>query len=110
MHLDAYHLPTSMAGESKTTTDRETIRRWAEERGGKPAKVKGTGEGAGDGLLRINFPGGAEEKLETISWDEFFDIIDKKKLAFLYQETTADGSESRFFKLVSRDTAQEKTG
>jgi hypothetical protein len=26
--------------ESKTTTDHDEIRRWAEERGGKPAKVK----------------------------------------------------------------------
>ena len=30
-----------MAGESKTTTDRETIRHWAEERGGAPRECAG---------------------------------------------------------------------
>ena len=34
-----------MAGQSNTTTDHETIRRWAEERGGEPATVRGTEDG-----------------------------------------------------------------
>jgi hypothetical protein len=29
---------------AKTTTGHETIRRWTEERGGHPARVKGTGK------------------------------------------------------------------
>lgn len=31
-----------MAGESKTTTDHPTIKRWVEERGGRPAAVRET--------------------------------------------------------------------
>jgi hypothetical protein len=88
--------------ESKTTTDHDEIRRWVQERGGKPASVKGTG-GEEPGVLRIDFPGrGDEDSLEEISWEEFFDKFEKEKLAFLYQDRTEDGSESRFFKLVNR--------
>ena len=89
-----------MAESAKTTTDHDTIRKWVEGHGGKPATVKGT-EKDGDevGLLRINFPGGAEDKLEDISWDEFFEKFEESKLAFLYQ----DEKDSRFNKLVSRD-------
>lgn len=76
-----------MAGESRTTTDHDTIRRWAEERGGRPARVRGTGRGEDPGMLRIDLPGyGAEESLEEISWEEFFHKFEEKRLAFLYQE------------------------
>ena len=61
-----------MAGESKTTTDHETIRRWLEARAGRPAHVRETGNGADPGILRIDYPGGDEESLEEISWEEWF--------------------------------------
>jgi len=95
-----------MASESKTTTDHEEIRKWAEERGGKPATVKGTGEGEEAGILRINFPGYAEDRLEDISWEEFFEKFEESDLAMVYQETTKDGELSRFCKFVSRDSAK----
>ena len=92
--------------ESKTTTDCDEIRRWAEARGGKPATVKGTESGGEDaGILRINFPGGEEDRLEDISCDDFCEKFRSENLAFLYQEQTKDGSESRFFKFVSRENA-----
>lgn len=87
---------------SKSTTDHKVIRKWAEERGGKPATVKGTGDSDEAGVLRIDFPGySGEGRLEEISWDEFFEKFDEKRLKFLYQEETADGKESRFFKFVA---------
>ena len=86
---------------STTTTDHDTIRRWAEARDGHPALVRGTGE---DGVLRIDF-NEREERLDPINWDEFFRVFEQNNLAFLYQEKTADGSTSRFNKLVRRDTA-----
>jgi hypothetical protein len=92
-----------MAGESKTTTDHESIRRWVEERGGRPARVKGTGSNGDPGLLRIDYPGfGGDESLEPISWDDFFAGFEANKLAFLYQEETKEGDETRFSKLVNR--------
>ncbi len=92
-----------MSGSSQTTTDHETIRRWAEERDGKPTAVRGTGGGEDPGILRIDFPGySGGDKLETISWEEFFDKFDANNLALVYQERTKDGDLSRFNKLISR--------
>jgi hypothetical protein len=75
-----------------------------EERGGKPATVKGTGKKKSDvGILRIDFPGySGEDKLEEISWDEFFQKFDEGNLQFLYQTETADGKESRFSRFISK--------
>jgi hypothetical protein len=93
-----------MAGESKTTTDHEKIKQWVEDRGGYPATVKDTGSKGEPGILRIDFPGySGEDSLERISWEDFFDKFEEKKLAFLYQDKMRSGEESRFFKFVSRD-------
>jgi hypothetical protein len=94
--------------EATVTTDHETIRKWAEERGGHPATVAGTGSTDEPGILRIDFDP-PDEKLERISWDEFFQKFDKEKLAFLYQERTEDGSISRFHKFINRSTAHSKS-
>jgi two-component system, chemotaxis family, protein-glutamate methylesterase/glutaminase len=97
---------------SNTLTDHDEIRNWAEERGGQPACVRGTG-GKGDiGMLRLEFPdqpGANDEKLEPIEWDEFFEKFDERNLALLVQETTASGETSNFNKLVSRETAAAAT-
>jgi hypothetical protein len=93
-----------MAGESKVTTDHKEIRRWVEERGGYPAAVKSTTGKDDPGLLRIDYEGySGKESLERISWEEFFEKFEEKKLAFLYQDEKSSGEESRFSKFVSRD-------
>jgi len=90
---------------SKTATDLKEIQKRAEKRGGKPAKVKGAGnDGEGQGLLRIDFPGySGEDSLKEISWEEWYKIFQDNNLEFLYQEKTAAGKESRFFKLVNKE-------
>ena len=98
-----------MAGEAKSTTDHDVIRKWAEARRGRPATVKRTGDDEEPGVLRIDFPGyRGKQSLEEISWEEFFEKFEEKKLAFLYQEKTVTGRESRFFKLIGRETAKDK--
>ncbi|MBB4191857.1 hypothetical protein GGE45_001413 [Rhizobium aethiopicum] len=84
---------------SETTTDHKKIRKWAEERAGRPAAIRTRGKG---GVLRIDF-GEKEEEFDEIDWDEFFKIFDENKLAFLYQDKTKDGKTSRFNKFVERD-------
>ncbi|WP_114395225.1 hypothetical protein [Oleisolibacter albus] len=86
--------------DALTTTDHATIRRWAEERDGHPAAVKGTPGGDDGGLLRIDF-GDPEDGLERIDWDRFFKTFEERRLALLYQDSI-DGKKSRFFKLVKR--------
>ena len=87
--------------EAKTTTDHNTIRKWAEARGGKPASVGGTRKKGEPGVLRLDFEP-TDKELNEISWADFFDKFEKEKLAFLYQDRTADGSVSRFHKFVQR--------
>lgn len=95
-----------MAQQSKTATDHDTIRRWAEERNGKPAVV--TREGEQTELLRVNFPGYSEGDLEEIEWDRWFEIFDRNGLALVYQEETEDGERSNFNKLISRKKTDQE--
>ncbi|MGH7196862.1 MAG: hypothetical protein ACREGJ_03825 [Candidatus Saccharimonadales bacterium] len=97
-----------MSSDAKRTTDHTEIREWAEARGGRPAQVRGTAKESSIGILRIDFPEGPdgdwgnEDSLEEISWDSFFRKFEAESLAFLYQETTAEGHISRFCKFVER--------
>lgn len=96
-----------MAAESKITTDHDEIRSWVEQHNGSPASVRGTESSGADGVLagvlRIDFPGGAgQDELEHIGWEEWFAKFEKEQLAFLYQRQHADGSDSTFVKLISR--------
>jgi hypothetical protein len=94
---------SSRGGAAAHTTDHEEIRQWAEERGGKPACVKGT-ESGNSCLLRIDFPGGAgAESLSEMSWDDFFNVLDQRGLVFLYQK-----GKSTFNKIVTPDTIEER--
>lgn len=96
----------SAEGKSMTTTDHNKIKTWAEKRGARPSKVKGTGSKNDPGLLRLNFPGYSESSLEDISWEEFFEKFDEKNLVFLYQEKKSNGELSNFFKFVSKETVE----
>ena len=84
---------------SERTRDHDAIRKWAEARVGKPAKVETGGKG---GVLRIDFDRN-DDNLTEIDWDEFFAIFDSSDVDFLYQEKTSDGGESRFNKFVSAE-------
>ena len=85
--------------EAIRTRDHETMRQWAQKRGGHPARVRGSGKG---GILRIDF-GEPEPALEKIDWEQFFADFDRNRLDFLYQDRTADGSISRFNIFVEQE-------
>lgn len=87
---------------AEKTTDHEEIKRWVEERGGRPARVKGSADDRSGGILRLDF-GDPDPSLEEIAWEEFFEIFEESGLALLRQEETESGQTSRFNKLVSRD-------
>ena len=91
--------------EAKRTTDRETIRKWVEDRGGRPTRVKGTGRDGSLGILRIDYPGyTGEDTLDELTWDEFFAAFEKNDLEFLYE----DAEDSRFSKFVSGSDKEGK--
>jgi hypothetical protein len=93
-----------MSISSKQTHDHQEIKEWAEGRGGIPAKIKGTGKGDDEGVLRIHFPehSDKDDRFEEIEWDDFFEKFEENKLEFLYQDKKANGEQSTFHKFVSR--------
>ena len=90
----------SAPSASKTTTNHNAIRQWAERRGGHPTSVSGTEHGKESaGVLRLDF-GVKDEKLHSVDWNAFFDKFEEAKLAFLYQDKTSDGKMSRLHKFI----------
>jgi len=89
-------------GRSLVTTHHEVIRQWAEERGGEPATVGGTEHDGHLGVLRFDF-GGDSDDLQKVSWDEWFETFDARRLNFIYQEQRTDGRQSNFFRLENPD-------
>jgi hypothetical protein len=91
---------------SKTTTDWDEIRRWAEAQGGQPARIEGTGSKGGDpGMLRLMFPNAPfakDEQLQPIGWAEWLEAFDRNGLALVYEPS------SRFNKIVARSTAEAR--
>jgi len=86
---------------ARTTTNHETIRKWVERHKGHPAMVR---TGNSGGVLRIDFdePGGNDDdRLERVSWEEFFRVFDESDVAFLHGE-----GDSRFNKFVEKESAE----
>jgi hypothetical protein len=87
----------------KYTREHELIRRWAEERGGRPARVRGMGLRRDTAtVLRIAF-GPLPPTWEALDWEAFFRAFDENDLAFLYEENAG----SRICKLVKGPTVGE---
>lgn len=102
--LGASHESMGPAPDLTATTDREAIRRWAEDRHATPATVGAGEQGGAVGELRLDFDFGNDlEDLRPISWDEWFAAFDERGLQFVYQEhPRADGSRSNDFHLEAR--------
>ena len=85
-----------MAGADKLT-DHEEIKKWAEKHDAKPMRVEGTDNGDSGGLIRIS-TGQDDDRLEEMSWDDWFKEFENSKLALLVEDT----DKGVFHKLVSR--------
>lgn len=91
-----------MDSEATTTIDHDIIRHWIEERDGQPAMVEETIEDGKGGILQVRFSDGSQDELQDVEWEAFFEAFERKELAFLHQQETADGAASRFYKFVDR--------
>lgn len=78
------------------TRDPELIRGWIEERGGRPARVRGTD------VLRVAF-GPLAPNWEALDWPDFLTQLDQGRLAFMYEENAG----SRICKIVKGHTVEE---
>ena len=87
----------------QTLIDHDSIRRWADQHGARPARVRGTGDEADPGILRLDFEGySGEDSLDEIDWDEWFRKFDDSGLALVIDDS---GRSPNFNKLVRRDTS-----
>jgi hypothetical protein len=91
------------AGRSLATTDHEVIRQWAKARRAVPATVAGTHHDGQLGVLQFDFPGYPGDRLVEVSWAEWFEAFDKRRLNFIYQEPRSGGEPSNFFQLENPD-------
>ena len=89
-------------GRSLVTTHHKVIKEWAEARGAQPATVPGTEHDGHLGVLRFDF-GGDSDDLQKVSWDEWLETFDARRLNFIYQEQRSDGRQSNFFRLENPD-------
>ncbi len=89
---------------TRSSSDHEVIRRWAEERGGRPAKLLQEGEPPAEAAsLHIEFSAPvASGRTHSISWEEFFGEFDRLKLELTYTDEPTPGGPSRFWRLVPR--------
>lgn len=76
---------------SKITNNPFEIRKWAEERGGKPAINPLSG------LPQITF---GESYYQEVSWEEYFEILKSNQLELLIQ----DEGDSNFYRVISSDS------
>ncbi|WP_330255424.1 hypothetical protein OG874_13230 [Nocardia sp. NBC_00565] len=87
------------AGRILVTRNHDVIRRWAEQRGARPATMPGSEYNGRLGVLRFDFPGYGGAVLRAVGWDEWFATFDARRLSFRYQERSANGGPSNFNRL-----------
>ena len=90
--------------KTQLTIDHAAIQRWVEARGGQPATKAGTAPaGESVGILRVRFPETNSERVDVVTWEEFFAKFEEKALAFVLRERTRDGQLSRYCRFVRRE-------
>ncbi|MGW4367116.1 hypothetical protein ACWEKT_15865 [Nocardia takedensis] len=89
------------AVRTHVTRDHAVIRRWAEQRGARPATMPGSEYGGELSVLRFDFPGYGGAVLRPVDWEQWFAAFDARRLEFRYQDDRADGSRSNFNRLES---------
>ncbi len=85
--------------DETTSIDHGFIRAWAEAREGRPGRLEAVASAGGTPLLRFDF-GTPEAGLQEISWDEFFAIFERERLALEYRDTP--GHLGRMYKFLPR--------
>jgi len=95
--IDSPNEHESHPGQSLVTRNHDVIRRWADERCAVPATIPGTEHDGHLGVLRFDFPGYGGRTLEHVTWDQWFNTLDDRKLVMVYQEHMRNGRQSNFF-------------
>jgi hypothetical protein len=94
-----------------TTTDRGEIRSWVEKHRGRPQIDSFSAGESGQKMLRIDFPGEADDqflgdsdKPHNTSWDDFFKEFESQGLAFMYTENVNKADPSMSYRFAPRES------
>ncbi|EOM74579.1 hypothetical protein DW322_03220 [Rhodococcus rhodnii] len=86
-----------MSDDTTTTSDHDVIRRWVDGHDGFPARVPATESDGPGGVLRVDFAGGPPSAdIEHLTWDQWFDIFDDRRLALEYKDAEYPGDDMWF--------------
>lgn len=87
---------------AKITHDHKEILSWVMYRGGVPIIIESESDDPTK-VLRINFPGERRGRgTKKAKWDDFFNVMDKEEINFLFQDKTPEGDTSLYYKFVNR--------
>jgi hypothetical protein len=88
----------SHPGQSLVTRSHDVILQWANKRNAMPATIPGTEHDGRLGVLRFDIPGwGSRTSLEHVTWEQWFETFDDRRLVLIYQEEMRSGRQSNFF-------------
>jgi hypothetical protein len=90
------HEHADRLGQRLATRSHEVIKRWAAERGAEPVGVDYTNSEVRP-LLRLEFPGIADQTIKTLEWEQWFEVFDREELVFIYEEDQRDGRPSNYY-------------
>lgn len=103
-----------MTKKTKITIDHQEIKKWVEKHQGQPAIIDAIEAGSDEVGIRVDFPGIKDEAWlaeakpsEDTTWDVFFDIFEKKNLAFIYLDKKIIKNKIMAYKFINRDSLEE---
>jgi hypothetical protein len=78
---------------SIATISHEDIKTWAEARKARPTRMRRFEEEPLEKRLRFRFPDEEYPDEEDLSWQEFFDIFDRDRLEFYFEDVADEAVE-----------------
>ncbi|MCO6479953.1 MAG: hypothetical protein J5I94_25170 [Phaeodactylibacter sp.] len=80
-------------GNRIATVDHKDIQTWAEARNARPVRLKRFESEQITGRVRFRFPEDEFPDEEDLSWEEFFDIFDRERLEFVFEDIADEAVE-----------------
>ncbi|HYC71958.1 MAG TPA: hypothetical protein VEB66_12170 [Opitutaceae bacterium] len=100
----ADHAPATRSEPATARTiDHRRIRRWAEDRKGRPVAVKYAGT---DPAATLRFEFGdrrVDPDVDELTWTDFFERFEDLRLAFVHDRDGPNGARGSFHKFAPRD-------
>lgn len=77
------------------TIDHEDIKTWAETRQARPVRLRRFDDESITERVRFRFPEDEYPGEEDLTWEEFFDIFDRSRLEFVFEDVADEAVENR---------------